>query len=68
MLEYMLLRHEDKELFSNQLKWIVIDETHTFKGSAGAELVMLIRRILKACDRKPNQVRFATSSATIHTL
>lgn len=65
MLEYMLLRHQDKELFSNELKWIVIDETHTFKGSAGAELAMLIRRILKACGRTPDQVRFATSSATI---
>lgn len=65
MLEYMLLRHQDKELFSTELKWIVIDETHTFKGSAGAELAMLIRRILKACGRTPNQVRFATSSATI---
>ena len=65
MLEYMLLRENDKELFSNDLKWIVIDETHTFKGSSGAELAMLIRRILNACGKKPHEIKFATSSATI---
>ena len=65
MLEYMLLRENDKDLFSKDLKWIVIDETHTFKGSAGAELAMLIRRILKACGKHPSEIRFATSSATI---
>ena len=65
MLEYMLLRENDRNLFSQDLKWIVIDETHTFKGSAGAELAMLIRRILKACGKHPSEIKFATSSATI---
>lgn len=65
MLEYMLLRNKDKGLFSKSLKWIVIDETHTFKGSAGAELALLLRRVLNACGKTPAQVRFATSSATI---
>lgn len=65
MLEYMLLREEDKAMFSQDLKWIVIDETHTYKGAAGAELAMLIRRVLKACGKKANDIKFATSSATI---
>lgn len=65
MLEYMLLREKDSVLFSKSLKWIVIDETHTFKGSAGAELALLLRRVLDACGKKPNEIRFATSSATI---
>ena len=66
MLEHMLLRKNDSELFSENLKWIVIDETHTFRGSAGAELALLLRRVLKACRiNDVNQVRFATSSATI---
>lgn len=65
MLEYMLLRKVDSELFTNELKWIVIDETHTYKGSAGAELAMLIRRVLKACGKSANDIKFATSSATI---
>lgn len=65
MLEYMLLRSEDSGLFTKDLKWIVIDEAHTFNGAAGAELAMLIRRILKACGVEANKVKFATSSATI---
>ena len=65
MLEYMLLRKVDSDLFTNELKWIVIDETHTYKGSAGAELAMLIRRVLKACGKTADEIKFATSSATI---
>ena len=65
MLEYMLLRKVDSDLFTKELKWIVIDETHTYKGSAGAELAMLIRRVLKACGKDANDIKFATSSATI---
>lgn len=65
MLEYMLLRKVDSELFTHELKWIVIDETHTYKGSAGAELAMLIRRVLKACGKSADDIKFATSSATI---
>ena len=66
MLEYMLLRAKDKPLFSKDLKWIVIDETHTYKGAAAAELAMLLRRVLNACGIKNvNKIKFATSSATI---
>lgn len=66
MLEYMLLRTNDMPLFtSGSLKWIVIDETHTFTGAGATELAMLLRRVLKAFDVTPDQVRFATSSATI---
>lgn len=65
MLEYMLLREKDSKLFSESLKWIVIDETHTFKGSNGAELALLLRRVLNACGKTADQIRFATSSATI---
>ena len=66
MLEYMLLRKKDQCLFTpGSLKWIVIDETHTFSGAGAAELAMLLRRVLAAFDVKPSDVRFATSSATI---
>ena len=66
MLEYMLLRKKDQCLFtSGSLKWIVIDETHTFSGAGAAELAMLLRRVLAAFEVKASDVRFATSSATI---
>lgn len=66
MLEYMLLRQKDQKLFTKKsLRWIVIDETHTFSGAGAAELAMLIRRVLDAFDLDAKDIRFATSSATI---
>lgn len=68
MLEYMLLRKKDNDIFEKsrgQLRWIVIDETHTFTGAAAAELAYLLRRVMLAFDVQPDQVRFVTSSATI---
>ena len=66
MLEYMLLRIKDQHLFTKgSLRWIVIDETHTFSGAGAAELAMLIRRVLDAFKQEPSEIRFATSSATI---
>lgn len=68
MLEYILLRPTDQPILQNSqgaLKWIVIDETHTFTGAGAAELALLIRRILIAFGVTADKVRFATSSATI---
>lgn len=68
MLEYMLLRPADQTILQQSqgaLKWIIIDETHTFTGAGAAELALLIRRVLYAFGVNVNNVRFATSSATI---
>ena len=68
MLEYLLLRTNDQpilEASQNQLRWIVIDETHTFTGAGAAELALLIRRVLDAFGTSIDNVRFATSSATV---
>lgn len=68
MLEYMLLRPADQPILQKSqgaLKWIVIDETHTFTGAGAAELALLIRRVLQAFGVTVDSVRFATSSATI---
>ena len=67
MLEYLLLRKADEPIVSSSqgsLSWIVIDETHTYNGAGADELAMLVRRVLKAFDRRPEEVHFATSSAT----
>lgn len=66
MLEYMLLRREDSPLITaGALRWIALDETHTYTGSGAAEMAMLIRRVLMAYGVGTDTVRFATSSATI---
>ena len=49
MLEYMLVRTEDApvvERSQGQLRWIVLDEAHTYIGSHAAEMTLLLRRVL----------------------
>ncbi|MDO9597458.1 MAG: DEAD/DEAH box helicase [Azoarcus sp.] len=68
MLEYMLVRAKDApilEASKGKLKWIVLDEAHTYIGSQAAELALLLRRVLHAFDVRPEQVRFVATSATI---
>lgn len=68
MLEYIMLRREDRPILGNNLRWFVIDETHSFKGAAAAELAMLIKRVISACGFEDSEaIRFATSSATTGT-
>lgn len=68
MLEYMLIRADDGPIIEQsrgQLRWIVLDEAHTYLGSRSAELALLLRRVLHAFDVRPQQVRFIATSATI---
>lgn len=68
MLEYVLLRGSDASLTNRaeeSLRWVVIDETHSYTGAGAAELAMLLRRVLIAFGVSARDVRFATSSATL---
>lgn len=68
MLEYILVRQNDQQMLresAGMLRWIVIDEAHTYSGSAAVELAYQIKRILEAFNTTPDQVRFACTSATI---
>jgi ATP-dependent helicase YprA (DUF1998 family) len=68
MLEYMLVRAQDAPILQQSqgtLKWIVLDEAHTYVGSQAAELALLLRRVLHAFGVTPEQVRFVATSATI---
>ncbi|ROH86127.1 DEAD/DEAH box helicase [Pseudomethylobacillus aquaticus] len=68
MLEYMLVRNDDRPIIEKskgKLKWIVLDEAHSYVGSQAAELSLLIRRVIHAFDVEPSEVRFIATSATI---
>ena len=72
MLEYIMLRDKDKTLIHEKgeaeegtLRWIALDETHTYTGAGATEMAMLLRRVLMAYGVTTDEVRFATSSATI---
>lgn len=70
MLEYMLVRQVDSPILDisrheQSLRWIVLDEAHTYIGSQAAEMSLLLRRVVQAFGRNPEQVRFVATSATI---
>lgn len=60
-----LIHEKQEEEGEGTLRWIALDETHTYTGAGAAEIAMLIRRVLMAYGVTTDEVRFATSSATI---
>lgn len=67
MLEYILLRKKDESLIGPELRslrWMVIDETHSYTGAGAAEMAMLLRRVSLAFNVNPHDIRYAISSAT----
>lgn len=70
MLEYMMVRQVDapivqKSRQQKSLRWIVLDEAHTYMGSQAAELALQLRRVMSAFGVEPKDVRFVATSATI---
>ncbi len=68
MLNYMLLRNKDRTILEKsegKLRWILLDEAHTYTGSAAAELALQLRRVLQAFNVTVDQVNFAVTSATM---
>ena len=68
MLEYMLVRSRDRSIVDasrGKLRWIVLDEAHTYVGSNAAEIALLLRRVLHRFDVDPEDVRFIATSATM---
>jgi Distinct helicase family with a unique C-terminal domain including a metal-binding cysteine cluster len=68
MLNYMLVRQEDQPIIlksRGKLRWILLDEAHSYSGSAASELALQIRRIINAFGETVDDVNFAVTSATI---
>lgn len=70
MLEYMLVRQVDSPILeisrqAQSLRWIVLDEAHTYIGSQAAELSLLLRRVVHAFGKRSEEIRFIATSATI---
>lgn len=63
MLEYLLIRPKDSDIFAqNRLKYIVLDEAHTYRGAQGIEVALLMRRIKEAFQGC--KLQFFLTSAT----
>lgn len=71
MLDYLLLRARDKKLWDHNdpeaLRFLVVDEMHTFDGAQGADLALLIRRLKHRLKTPPGHLLCVGSSATLGT-
>lgn len=77
MLNIMLMRKREEDIFEKTKEWLqedkshvftlVIDELHTYRGTAGTEVSYILKVLLNRIGLSPNspQVRFLASSASI---
>lgn len=77
MLEYMLLRPIERPLFEQTRAWLaadpknqfllVLDEAHMYRGVGGAEVGLLIRRLLARLGIERDRLRCILTSASLGT-
>lgn len=77
MLNVMLMRDQEDSIFEKTKQWLnedknnifhlVIDEMHTYRGTAGTEVAYLLRLLLDKLGLDPDhpQVQFLSSSASM---
>ncbi|MEU5929716.1 DEAD/DEAH box helicase [Streptomyces antimycoticus] len=68
MLEYLLTRPKEREELikaAKGLRFLVLDELHTYRGRQGADVGILVRRLREACEAP--DLRCIGTSATMAT-
>src|SRR5690606_30085300 len=69
MLDFLLLRPEDRELWQHNgpdsLRYLVLDELHTYDGAQGSDVACLIRRLKARVQAREGMVCFVGTSATV---
>ncbi|AXE34647.1 DEAD/DEAH box helicase [Chromobacterium phragmitis] len=69
MLDYLMLRPKDRELWAantpTTLRYVVVDELHTFDGAQGTDLALLLRRLRARLKIDPKHLICAGTSATL---
>lgn len=70
MLEYLLIRGDGREIFKNhRVRFVVLDEVHTYHGALGTDVAYLLRRLRAALRQgRPDDPEplFVGTSATLH--
>lgn len=64
-LHYMLSWHFQWGRFFRNLKYVVIDEAHQYRGVFGSNVALVIRRLLRICRHYGANPAFILSSASI---
>jgi DEAD/DEAH box helicase domain-containing protein len=69
MLDYLLIRAKDYPLWQNNgpetLRFLVVDELHTFDGAQGTDLACLVRRLKARLDTPEKYLCCIGTSATL---
>ena len=77
MLNVMLMRAREEHLFSETAKWLkdddehcltlVVDELHTYRGTQGSEVALVVRNLLRRLQLDPesDQLRCIGTSASL---
>ena len=63
-LGFLAYHHNWADFFKN-LKYIIIDELHTYRGVFGSHIAQILRRLRRICLLYGSNPRFITCSATI---
>jgi len=77
MLEYMLMRPLERPIFDATRTWLadnpeekfllIVDEAHLYRGAAGAEVALLLRRLRARLGITPDRVQVICTSASFHS-
>ena len=69
MLDFLLLRPKDYSIWqynqADTLRYIVVDELHTFDGAQGTDLACLLRRLFHRLKTTADKICFIGTSATL---
>jgi len=69
MLDYLLVRPKDRKLWAHNgpevLRYVVVDELHTFDGAQGTDLSLLLRRLRARLQTPEGHLICAGTSATL---
>jgi DEAD/DEAH box helicase domain-containing protein len=64
-IHHILPWHHQWSTFFSHLRYIIIDETHQYRGVFGSHMALLIRRLLRICSHYGSHPVFFLSSATL---
>ncbi len=75
MLNVMMLREDERSIFDQTAAYLadsadnrfylIVDELHPYRGTAGTEVALLLRRLLHRFGANPDQVRVIAASASL---
>jgi DEAD/DEAH box helicase domain-containing protein len=61
----ILPRHADWASFLRGLRYVVVDECHSYRGVFGSHVAQVLRRLRRVCDRYGASPVFVLASATV---